>query len=166
MRKIRDGKELEQALIAMGARAGSAVLRGAVRDALKLQQKEARRLIPKKTGESAKHIKIRVLSGKGKRSDVVTGFLGAVTRQAFKLKFIEKGTAKHAIPNKTVGRGRHKRKNKAKVVIGGRVFSRVNHPGSKPNPFLKPAFDAKQKQSVRIFGERVYQRIILRSLKQ
>ena len=163
---IRDAATLEKALVELGSKAGATVLRGALRDAAKPIQKRARANIQRKTGESRRNIKIKAISGKGIRSDVATVLIGGINRAAYKLKFIEKGTKKHGIPNETVGRGKAKRKNKAKVAFGGKVYSKVNHPGTKAKPFLKPAFDVEHKNALKIFSQRVYERLIVATVKK
>jgi len=168
--EVKGMKELEKALVEMGSRAGKKALLGALRDAAKPIRKMQRSLAPNKTGFLKKRIIIKAVSGKGNTSNVATVMVG-IFRQGrseddFYAHFQEFGTAAHDIPNPTVGARRNKRKNKAVVSIGGRVFSRIRHPGQKAKPFMEPAFERTHKQATEILAKRLKQRIILEAIKK
>jgi len=63
------------------------------------------------------------------------------------------GTKPHAIP-KTRKRGRKDAIIRQYAVFGGRVFSRVQHPGSKPNPFMEQAAETSFAPAVSAFEQR------------
>lgn len=53
--------------------------------------------------------------------------------QAFKALLVTEGTPPHRIPKKGAGR----------VAIGGQIYSAIDHPGAKRNPFIDRAFQAE-----------------------
>ncbi len=118
-------------------------------------RKEIRSRAPRKTGKLGKSIRYRI---KRKRRGLFVGRVG-VSQEAFYARFIEYGSSPHRIPSETVGRGRNKRKNDARVVIGGGVYSVVEHPGTSAKPFIRPAFDAASRRALDAVKKKLWQGI-------
>jgi hypothetical protein len=74
-------------------------------------------------------------------------------RDAYYAHMVIGGTKPHAIPksHKRVKKGRVIRKY---AVFGGRVFSRVQHPGIKPNPFMERVAESSFTPAVKAFEQR------------
>lgn len=157
---------LEKALAQLGKNAGFNALTGALRDASKPIIKATRQAAPKKSGKLQRGIKSQAFKGKGKRVSVATLQIGFDRKTAWYGRFFEKGAKAHRIPSETVGRGRNKRQNKAKVAFGGKVFAKVQHPGMRAKPILEPAFSASYRQALPIFKQRLRERIIIEAVKK
>lgn len=158
---------LEKALVQLGRSAGFKALTGAMRDAAKPIIQDARSSAPTKTGTLKKNIISQVFRGKGYSDSVATLHIGFRRRKAWYGQILERGAKRHRIPGESVGRGRNKTKNKAKVSWQkGKVFSNVDHPGVRSYPMLKRSFNRKHGASVKILTARLRQRIILESIKK
>lgn len=119
-------KELQAFLDALPAKLERNVMRGALRAGAKVIQAQAIANVPVKSGELRKSLKLRT----GGRNGIVTA---SVRTKVFYAKFVEYGTASHAIRAKHGG----------KLLFGGTFRDSVHHPGTKPKSFLRPALDAK-----------------------
>jgi len=60
--------------------------------------------------------------------------IGPVKKQAYIARFLEFGTQPHPIRARKGGR----------LWIGGRFVKSVKHPGSRPYPFMQPAYEASE----------------------
>lgn len=89
--------------------------------------------IKKKTGE----IVVRIVAGSRVSGGGGNGVKFAA-RGAFYAHMVEFGTAAHTI--------------KGPVVLGGKVYQNIKHPGARPVPFMRPAFDTEDKKSVDAFA--------------
>ncbi|WP_438863768.1 HK97-gp10 family putative phage morphogenesis protein [Neptunicella sp.] len=168
MYKVEGLAQLQGALVQLSKSAGQTVLAGALRDAARPIVRDARTNVARKTGALAKSIRTEVFrnNGTGRSNNVVSLSIGYHKSVGWRARFIEKGTKPHRIPNEKIGRGRRKRKNTAVVAFGGKVYKSVQHPGIKAQPTLLPAFERGQRQALTIFKQRLYQRIILQSIKK
>lgn len=168
--KLEGLKEIEQALLQISDRSTrSAVLKGALRRAAQPMQERAKEFAPYENGVLEKSIKIgaRTVDDPGSRAfaasmkatggdrDVAVGalrdarraaraqnpgvalYLGP-TRNAFYAHFVEFGTAPHI----NVGR-----------------FAGSHHPGTAPDPFMRPAFDVEAQPTVDRLGPLMWQEI-------
>lgn len=137
----RDLKRIPQAVADKALPRAVLAGAGVIRD-------EARRLVPKRSGQLAKSIVARK-----QRRPKGTGVIYAVgaNSKGFYAHMVEFGTAPHWIKAKT---------GEKVLKIGtdkrGRVYSRrvnvyskmVKHPGAAPRPFLRPALDTKHREAV------------------
>lgn len=128
--------ELNRALDALPAAAQRAIYRRAMGQAMNVFRDEARARAPKVTGSLRKQIR--------SSRDVKGGrVVGKVTSASPRSHLVEFGTKAHMIKA---------RLRKALKFLGG--FARhVNHPGARPKPFMRPAFDAKQREAVERFRD-------------
>lgn len=161
-------RELEQALVQLGKKAGLNALTGSLRDSAKPIVKAARQAAPRKTGKLRRGIRTETFRGKGVSSSnsVATLQIGFKRSTAWYGQILERGAKAHRIPNKNVGRGKNKRTNKVKLKIGDKVFSAVNHPGTKSYPILEDSFNSNYRKALQILQVRLRQRIILETIKK
>lgn len=161
-------KGLESALVQLGKQSGLNVLTGSLRDAAKPIIKSARQNAPKRTGRLRRNIRSQAFRGKGLAygNSVATLHIGFHRGRAWHGQILERGAKAHRIPNKTVGRGKNKRTNKTKLKIGDKVFSAVNHPGTKSYPILEDSFNSNYRKALQILQVRLRQRIILETIKK
>lgn len=129
-------KELEQNLKRLPLRLQEKALVSAVRSSAGVIRDEARRLCPKGTGRLAKSIVVKRVRKAGTSVNYQIG------SKLFTGLFVEFGTAPHVIKGKKLG----------KVLRLGRwrnVYAlEVKHPGASAKPFLRPAFDTKNKEAI------------------
>jgi HK97 gp10 family phage protein len=120
------------------------IMANAVVAAANVFQKEARALVPKRTGTLARAIRVVKTSSKTQVGAKVV----LKGKHAFLGKWMEWGTAAHLITAK----------RKISLYIGGKPVGRqVTHPGIRPQPFMRPATDNKMGEAtatVRDFLER------------
>lgn len=151
--KLDGLKELNKALKKLEGKVARKIAREGLKAAAVVIRKEMRRRAPIKTGQLRKRIRYRLKRMRGGAG--YTGKVG-VDVTVFYARFIEYGTTPHRIPNGSLGRGRNKRKNDAKLAFGGRVLSRVQHPGTPARPFLRPAYESVKNTAVRAIGPRMW----------
>ncbi len=85
-----------------------------------------------------------------RRRGVATGVTVSIgaTKQAWYAHIVEMGAAAHTI---VVG------KTKKALASGGVFFGRkVDHPGSAPQPFLRPALDTQSQKAIDVLGKRAW----------
>ena len=118
------------------------IMRSAMRQGAKVMQRQAIANVPVKSGALKKSIKI----GTRVRGGRVTA---AVKTKLFYAKFVEFGTASHNIAAKQNG-----------WLSFMNIFAKsVDHPGSRPRPFLRPAMDATAGAAVVAVGEQIKKRL-------
>ena len=149
---VKGLSELQKLLDTLPAKMEANIMRGGVRAGGVVMQKEARLQAPKKSGTLAKGIKVSTRNSKG----VVTATVKTTGKHAYLAPWLEFGTSAHKILPK-----------RAKVLfIGGLFVSGVDHPGSKPKPFMRPAMEAKQSETLVAVGEYVKARLTKAGIDQ
>jgi HK97 gp10 family phage protein len=110
------------------------IARGALRAGMKLVKTDAQQRIHSKSGQLAAGLKIfsRVRRG------LVIVSLRATGKHAFAAHMLEFGTKRHTITAK----------NRKGLSFGGLFFQSVEHPGSRPFPFMRPALDSQANAAV------------------
>ena len=123
------------------------IMRGGLRAASNIYSDSARNNVPIKSGALRKSIKVSTSNKKG----ALSAKISAGGKGAFYAHMVEFGTASfyagtgnsvggpYKIPGKTKA-GKSKRTKKA-VAFGEMVYNNVTHPGIKPTPFMRNAFD-------------------------
>jgi HK97 gp10 family phage protein len=139
--QVKGLAQLEEALKEIGEQSRKA-LRSGVRAGLVVIQKDARTRINNISGDLAKSltISVRVTPDQG----TVTGKLKAGKKQGHIARFVELGTAAHEIKP---------RRAKALQLHGRQIVEKVDHPGARPKPFLRPAADTKFPDAVDAVAE-------------
>lgn len=125
---------------------------------------EAKRLAPQVTGGLSRGIKTVVKVDPG-----IGGETYASIRSTSRIShLIEFGTALHKIATKTkkvmarLSASANGRGMKGKTTaLGYQVYGKeVEHPGTRPQPFLRPAFDTKHAESLRTFADKLRESIV------
>ena len=129
--------------IAKDEAVAAAVARGAV-----VIQREARRLAPRRRGKLRRNIRIKRTKMKGGVIIYQVGVRGGLGH------LVEFGTAPHTIRASYARRiqrlARGKGAGVKMVLTDGKTFfgPEVQHPGTSPQPFLRPAFDSKTGEAI------------------
>lgn len=123
------------------------LVRGALRAAAKPILEAAREAVPVKSG--ALRASIRVTTGVDRRTGTIKASIKAGGKSklgnAYYAHMVEFGTKRHLI--------------KGPVMIGGRLFLNINHPGAQQSPFMRPAFDSAGQASVDAYGAYITKRM-------
>lgn len=145
--KIKGGPELQAFLSQLPPKLVKNVARGAMRAGAKVIQDEARVLVPQKSGQLRKAIKVSTNVDAG----VVTSKVKLRGKHSFLGVMVEYGTAAHFISvkkPKKIG----KPVKRSLVIDGHFVGPTVWHPGTARRPFMRPALDTKASQAINAIG--------------
>jgi len=127
--------ELKKQLEQLPSKIEKNVTRGAMRAGAKVFQERAKELCPVgKTQDLKNSIKIKTSAKNGKISARVV----AGDKKAYYVHMVEGGTIAHMI---NAGSGKS-------LFIAGLLRQIVDHPGAKKHPFMRPAFDQKQREAL------------------
>jgi len=108
----------------------SKTMRGAMSEAAELLKREVAARVPVRTGALKRSVRASVFN---RRRNVI-GYVTIGNDEAYYARFIEAGTRPHFITPST----------RRALVIGGRLYGRVRHPGIKPrHPMLYAVNAAK-----------------------
>lgn len=153
--KLDGLEQINEKLKALGGKVANKVSRDAVREGAKVIRKEMRAGAPKgNSGELRKNIRYRIRGRKGNFNAKV-----GISKKIYYAWFIEYGTSAHQVPSENLGRGRNKRKNDKKIKINGEVYSKAKHPGIKPNPFMRRAWERSKTKSYESMKHTLWKRI-------
>lgn len=133
---IQGAAELAKALQDLPVKLEKNVLRGALRAGGKVFEAEAKRRVPVRSGKLRDSIRV---SSRIRGGTIVTSVkAGGGKNKVFYAHLVEKGTAPHVI---IAGGGSFTGKV---LAAGARILGfKVDHPGSAPRPFMRPAFDTQ-----------------------
>lgn len=126
--------ELDKILKTLPAKIEARVLRGAVRAGAKQFEEEAKSLVPVRSGDLRKSIRVTTRSRRGEVKATVT----AGNKEAFYAYMVEFGTSQHFI----------KPKNRKSLFFAGLAKETVDHPGATPKPFMRPALDRGERPAI------------------
>lgn len=126
--------ELDRLLKELPAKIEGNIMRGAVRAGAKVMEARAKELVPVDDGDLRDSIKVRAKSKRGQVSATVR----AGGKKAFYAHMVEFGTARHFI----------KPKKRKSLFFAGIAREVVDHPGTSPKPFMRPALDNSQREAV------------------
>jgi len=135
--KLDGLKDLNKKLKKLAPKVAKKVSRDALRAGAVVVRKEMRSNAPRDSGKLRKNIRFRIRGRKGRFRAKV-----GVTSDAFYAWYIEYGTGAHTI--------------EGKVAINGNVYSRVKHPGIKPNPFLRRSWEKSKKRAMRAVSSKLW----------
>lgn len=162
--KVDGLKELNALLSQLPIRIEKNIMRTAITAAARVVRDKAKELAPVDSGKLRRSIRVgssRVRGGKA-QVNVYSG--------EWYSHFLEFGTASYytgkgksagkpySIPKKTRG-GRISRNKKALAFGNGIVVNNVTHPGIKPRPFMRPAFDRGSAPAIEAFRQNVANRL-------
>ncbi len=154
-------KELHQMLQQLPVRIERNIMRGAIRAGANVYRDAARAAAPVDDGILKRSIKTgssKVTKGK------VTVSVGT---DLYYARMVEFGTASYYTGNGRSVRKPYKipklskgqKRNKKALKFGNAIVNSVMHPGIKPQPFMRRAFDGASDQAVAKFAEYVAQRL-------
>jgi HK97 gp10 family phage protein len=164
-------KELEAALRVFPVKFEKAVMRGAVRAGTNVFLKRAKSMVPVDSGDLRKSL--RVSSAKAPRGLVKARLTAGGSRKkggksVYYANMIEFGTG--AFYSGTGTKGKRKpykisTKTKKGLTVGDGVRGEVMHPGIKPQPFMRPAFDGGTSEAIQAMADYIKGRITKELLK-
>lgn len=126
--------DLDKILKTLPAKIEAKVLRGAVRAGAKKFEEEAKALVPVRSGDLRKSIRVTTRMRRGEVKATVT----AGNKDAFYAYMVEFGTSQHFI----------KPKNRKSLFFAGLAKETVDHPGATPKPFMRPALDRGERPAI------------------
>lgn len=141
--RFKGGRELDAVLRTLPAKIERNIMRSALRQGANVIRKEAQATVPVDSGDLRKSIKVRTRSLRGQ----VTA---TVQTRDFKAHWIEFGTEPHEITP---------RKPEGALAFGDQVVKSVQHPGTKAQPFMRPAADSKVNEAIVAVGEQIRKRL-------
>ena len=124
------------------------VMRGALRAGMKPIKNAAQDGAAKATGTLAAGLKVSVRARAGK----VTATLRAAGKHGYLARWIEYGTSAHQI----------RAKKGSALLVAGQPVNIVDHPGARPQPFMRPALDNHAQSSLVATGEYIKQRLAVK----
>lgn len=146
---IKGGKELDAFLKALPAKVEQNILRSALRAGANEFRAEVKQNLQANdsvdSGELLKSVRVSVRARRG----VVTASVKAGNKAAWYWRLVEFGTKPHKI----------EAKNGKALNIGGSFPRSVMHPGAKPKPFARPAFDSKASAAIVAVGNQIRKRL-------
>lgn len=170
-RTISGGRELSQFLQQLPAKIEKNIMRAALRAGAAEIRKEARELVPVEMGDLRRSIRVSAKAKGGK----VQASVKAGDKKAFYAHMVEFGTKPHLIKVReedrpinyklTRKRGVLTRVsmrtiNRRGLMIGNNfVGPKVDHPGARPSPFLRPAFDNAGDRAIKAIGDKIRERL-------
>ena len=145
--EIRGLAELNKALQELPAKVERNVLRGGLRAGAKVLEDAARAHVPVKRGDL--HKSIRVSMRVSSKTGTVRAQVKAGDKKAWYAHLVEFGTARHWI----------KPKSRKSLFIAGLMKEVVDHPGARPRPFMRPAFDGKWRAAIDAMADYIRTRL-------
>lgn len=155
--EIKGLAELHKTLQELPAKIERNVLRGGLRAGAKVMEAEAERLCPEglptldsvkrgaRIGELKRSIRVTLRASRG----TVRATVKAGNKVAWYAHLVEFGTARHWI----------KPKSRKSLFIAGLFKEVIDHPGARPKPFMRPAFDGKWRQAIDAMADYIRTRL-------
>lgn len=145
--EIKGAAELQRLLAHLPANIEKNISRGALRAGAVVFADEIEATAPRDTGQMAGRVKVR---GGSKRNGRI--WAHAEVRDP-KAHLVEFGTRPHEI----------KPRNSPSLFFAGLFRKLIRHPGARPKPFIRPAFDSKAGEAIDAIG--AYIRVRIEKLK-
>lgn len=143
--------ELDKLLKELPAKIEGRIMRGAMRAGAKVFADRAKQMVPVKSGQLRDSIKVSTRSRRGRVSATVR----AGGKTAFYAHMVEFGTARHFI----------KPRKRKSLFFAGIAREVVDHPGSAPKPFMRPALDGGQVEAVNAAADYIRKRLAKEAAK-
>jgi len=143
---IGGGRELDNLLQTLPAKMERNIMRSALREGAKEVLDEVRQRIPVDSGQLAASARITTRYRKG----TVTASVKVGNFVAWYAHLVEFGTRPHVI--------QPRRRGGALRINGAEVRS-ADHPGTRPQPFMRPAADASLGRAIEAVTRRIRQRL-------
>lgn len=143
---IAGGRELDAFLQQLSVKVERNILRSALRAGANVIKDAAKANVPVKTGALRKSLQVTT----GSKGATVTAKLKARGKVAPHAHLVEFGTKPHKIAPKG---------KKGALAINGNFVGAVSHPGSRPKPFMRPAFDGNSTPAIAAVGAKIRERL-------
>lgn len=151
-------KEMQQNILPSAMVAGGEILAAEIRARAPVGPPSSENARERGGYQGALRDSVRVISRIGKNGVVtVIVRVGGVNRKGadvFYPHMVEYGVLAHLI----------KPKKKRALAFGGKVAPVIHHPGAAPQPFIRPALDAKANEVSETIGVKVNERLIYRRI--
>lgn len=142
---IVGGRALDEFLQQLPVKVERNILRSALRAGANVIKDTAKANVPVKTGALRKSLQVTT----GSKGSTVTARLKARGKVAPHAVLVEFGAKPHKIKLRRAGG----------LTVGGHVVAEVDHPGSRPKPFLRPAFDGQSGAAISAVGAKIRDRL-------
>lgn len=142
---IVGGRELDALLQQLPVKIERNILRAAMRAGANEFKKAAKEGVPVDDGALKSSIRVTTRSKNG----TVYASLKAGGRKAPHWHWVEFGTAAHKI----------KAKREHALSFSGVTVTEVDHPGAKPKPFMRPAFDSASAAAIAAAAAKIRERL-------
>ncbi|MGI4717209.1 MAG: HK97-gp10 family putative phage morphogenesis protein [Janthinobacterium lividum] len=142
---IAGGRQLAEFLQQLPLKVEKNIMRAALRAGAAVIREEAKAQVPVDSGALRRSLKVSTSTKKGR----VTAKLKVGGRLAPHAHLVEFGTKPHKI----------KAKRQQALSFGGTVAREVDHPGAKPHPFMRPAFDSHSSEAIAAVASKVRERL-------
>lgn len=164
--KIEGLAELDKLLQSFAPRVEANILRGSLNAANKVILQKARELAPVDDGDLK--ASIRVTSKIKRANGWVESRIVAGNKKAYYANWVEFGTGTfYSGTGDSVRRAYLIRPRTRKALFFfGQNREQIRHPGIKPQPFMRPAFDREQGNAIKEFGRYMKDRIAKEFKKQ
>ncbi|NHZ78442.1 hypothetical protein F2P44_03960 [Massilia sp. CCM 8695] len=149
-RNISGGAELDAFLQQVSAKVEKNIMRSALRAGANVFKDAAKSRVPVELGALRRSIRVNTGYKKGR----VSASVKAGNKKAWYWQFVEFGTAPHVIEAKRA----------SALAFGGTVTQRVQHPGARPHPFLRPAMDVQADAAIHAIGTQIRKRLTVEGL--
>ncbi|MYM31487.1 hypothetical protein GTP58_24440 [Duganella sp. CY15W] len=142
---IVGGRQLDAFLQSLPAKVEANILRSALRAGANVFKDEIKATIPVQLGELQRSVRVSTSSNRG----TVTAKVKVGNEKAWYWRFVEFGTAAHRIGPK----------NAKALALAGVIVGWVHHPGARPKPFMRPAFDGRSGTALEAVGTQIRARL-------
>lgn len=144
-------KQIAKKLKALSGKAAGSIARRSGSAGARVIRNEARRQVPEDSGNLKKAINVRVKQFRNKSGFhfyIAVDRGGKAKYDGWYAHFIEYGVQPHEIkPSKKA----------IKLNVSGDVLrAYANHPGIPAQPFMRPAFDSKRNEAVKVIGSKLW----------
>lgn len=144
---IIGGRELDAFLQQLPAKIEKNIMRAALRAGANEFKKAAQHGVPVEDGDLKRSIRVTTRTKKG----TVYASLKAGGKKAPHWHWVEFGTAAHKI----------KAKRDHALSFNGTTVHEVDHPGARPQPFMRPAFDSAAAAAIAAAAAKIRERLTL-----
>lgn len=147
---IIGGRELDALLQSLPVKVERNILRSALRAGAAVFRTEARQNVPVDEGDLRASIRVTTRTRRG----TVYAAVKAGGSRAPHWHWIEFGTAAHKI----------RPKRQEALAFGRTVAREVDHPGGRPQPYMRPAFDSGQRAALAAIAAKIRERLTLQGI--
>lgn len=153
--KIEGKSAIAKKLKRLSGKVAGSIARRSGAAGARVIRNEARRLVPEDSGTLKKAINVRTKQFRNRSGFhfyIAVDRGGSVKNDGWYAHFIEYGTQPHQVIPKAA--------QALKLSASGDVVRNIaNHPGTRAQPFMRPAFESKADNAVRVIGDKLWDNI-------